>query len=106
MAATLRERVGPLLLPAAGWAAAMALIGVFDLDRRMAESFFFDAQSGTWLGERVPWAGEHLHAAGTALVWAVGIAALVVLVVSLWRPRWRPLPAMPHVSAAGPAPWN
>jgi membrane-associated PAP2 superfamily phosphatase len=67
----------------------MSLIGIMDLDRRVATAWFFDADAWRWIGAKTWWADTAIHGGGAAIVWAVGLAALGVLAGGLASARLR-----------------
>ena len=73
-----------IALPVILGIAAAALNRAFDLDRRLAAAWFFDAGSGTWLGAHAWWATAFMHDGGTAFVSAIGLAALAVVAGGRW----------------------
>lgn len=66
--------------PIAAGALALALIAALDLDRRLAHTFYDSA--GAWPGRDSVWTGSIIHAAGGALVRAIGVGALLALIAS------------------------
>jgi len=83
-------RLTQLWVPAALFLAAASLIRAFDLDRRIAHALFFDQGSATWIGTGTWWAEPLIHGAGSALVRAIGLGALLVFAGGLWIPSLRP----------------
>jgi membrane-associated PAP2 superfamily phosphatase len=78
------------LLPAIFFALAAATIYLTDLDRLVANTWFFDAGTRVWMGENTWWAEGLIHGAGSALVRVVGLAGLVVLIGGYRFERLRP----------------
>jgi len=79
-----------LLWPAAVFA-VLATIGTTTLiDPAIAHRFFFDTETGRWLGKGTVWADVVLHRDGRYLMRLVGVAALAAFAASWWVARLRP----------------
>ncbi|HEV7608047.1 MAG TPA: phosphatase PAP2 family protein [Steroidobacteraceae bacterium] len=78
----------PLLV----FAVVFAAVEVFSLDRVLAEHWYFNVQTGQWLGAGAGdwWAHRLLHTGGGLLVRAVGAAALVLWGLTFAIDRLRP----------------
>lgn len=79
-----------LWLPVIFFTLAAATIRAMDLDRFVANTWFFDTRTQVWMGEHTWWAESLIHGAGSALVRVVGLAALVVLIGGYRFERLRP----------------
>jgi membrane-associated PAP2 superfamily phosphatase len=79
------------VLPALSFLAAFMIIAASDLDVQIADALFFDWSDNAWIGAHTWWAYDLIHTGGSWFVRAVGLAALVTLGLSYWRPRWRGL---------------
>ena len=80
-----------LLLPACLFSAALIAVMAGHLDLRIAEAVFFDREVNAWIGAGTWWAVEFIHTGGALFVRVVGIAAVVTLALSYWRPGWQRL---------------
>ncbi len=76
-------------LPAALYAVCIGGIAAFDLDRRLADAFFFDQARGAWIGAGSWWATDLIHGGGAILVRLVALSALALWVTCRIVPRWR-----------------
>lgn len=77
---------GALLLPLILWIAATH----FDL--RIADALFYDAAAKQWMGAHTWWAFDLIHTAGRLLVQLTALSALIVLILSRFKPSlaaWR-----------------
>jgi membrane-associated PAP2 superfamily phosphatase len=81
----------------AGWpllffGAAFVLIGCLGLDRRLADTWFFDVATGQWWGGGAGdwWARGLLHTGGRWLVRALAALSLGIWMLSFWWARCRP----------------
>jgi membrane-associated PAP2 superfamily phosphatase len=72
------------------FAALICACVYFDVDRRLAEGFFFDMQTGRWLGEGTFWADTLLHRWGRNFARLLGVVGIVALLLSWRLPRLRP----------------
>ncbi|MBU3671174.1 MAG: phosphatase PAP2 family protein [Sinobacteraceae bacterium] len=68
----------------------ISLLVYFDVDRRLAERFFVDTQTGHWLGEGTFWADILLHRWGRNFARLLGVLGIVALLLSFKLPRLRP----------------
>lgn len=85
-----------LLWPAALFA-VLAFIGTTtSVDPDIAHRWFFDAETGRWLGKGTVWADVVLHRGGRYLMRFIGVAALVA-----WALSWRVAPLRPWRRATG-----
>jgi membrane-associated PAP2 superfamily phosphatase len=84
-----RHLLLPVMLLGAAAVASMAL----DWDHAIAQKLFFDTSAGRFIGAGTGawWARDLLHEGGRNLVRAIGMAALVVWIGSLWLRGWAPL---------------
>jgi membrane-associated PAP2 superfamily phosphatase len=80
-----------VLWPALAFGLAFACIFEFDLDRSLAQAWFFDAATQRWLGGGAGawWAHDLIHTGGRAFVRSFGAIALVTWIISLLSDRWR-----------------
>lgn len=83
---------GPLVLGAA----ALFLLAMFDGDRRIASTLFFDASVGQWWGQGSFWMEEFLHTGGRNAMRLIAIAAL-----GLWLASFRAHRLAPHRRSLG-----
>lgn len=81
-----------LILPGAGFALALVLIAVFDLDRTISHALFFDSGSKQWLGaaDGMWWARDVIHTGGRSLVRGVAAVLLASWVATFFSERMRP----------------
>jgi membrane-associated PAP2 superfamily phosphatase len=77
-------------LPAAIFALAFFALIAWDLDRRVADAFFYDAGAHAWIGAGSWWAVTAIHAGGGWLVRAIGLGALLVLLLGARNVSLRP----------------
>jgi membrane-associated PAP2 superfamily phosphatase len=72
-------------LPGAAFLLAMAIITTLQLDTRVANAFFFDPVTATWLGAHTRWAEAGIHTGGRDLVRAVALGGALLLLSSRHR---------------------
>lgn len=75
---------------------AFAFLALFDGDRYLAQTFFFDASTQTWSGAQSFWATDLLHRGGRNLMRLVGVLAIVG-----WAASYRSISLAPHRRALG-----
>lgn len=78
-------------VPGVLFVTCLAVIELFDLDRALARSLFFDAATQHWLGEGEGawWARELIHTHGRWLVRLVAAAALFAWIATFFVKRMR-----------------
>lgn len=90
--ATLRSRANflrsHLWVPIILASVALIALALLDGDRRLAQTFFFDAATQSWLGAKSFWATDLLHRGGRNLMRLVGVLAIVGWAASY---RWASL---------------
>lgn len=79
------------VLPGTAYVLLMLVIVVFDADRHLANAFFYNAETGGWIGAHTTWANAWIHTGGRDLVRAVELGAAIALVASYFVDRLRPL---------------
>jgi membrane-associated PAP2 superfamily phosphatase len=84
--------VSHAMWPLLGFALAMAVILALGLDQRVAQAWFFDGRSGTWLGTGAGdwWAHQLLHDAGRWVIRGIAAAALACWALSFCVTALRP----------------
>ena len=77
--------------PAAVFVAAFTAIAVFDVDRRLAHAWFYDAARHQWLGAGAGawWARDLLHTHGRWLIRIAFLAASVVWIAGFRSKKYR-----------------
>lgn len=80
------------VLPGVGFAAVLALVAAFDLDRTISHALYFDSVSGQWLGGGAGmwWARDVIHTGGRSLVRLVAGVVLVAWIATFFIERLRP----------------
>jgi membrane-associated PAP2 superfamily phosphatase len=84
--------ISHLVVPGLLYLAAATLISAFDLDVRIANTLFYDRETGQWIAAHASWANEFLHRGGRdAIRLAVFGAACAFLAshLSETRRHWR-----------------
>lgn len=77
-----------LWVPVLLGAAALAAMAVLDGDRRLAQTFFFDAATQTWRGAQSFWSNDLLHRGGRNVMRLVAVLAIAGWAASY---RWKVL---------------
>lgn len=63
---------------------ALACLALLDGDRRLAQSFFFDAAMQTWSGAQSVWANDVVHRGGRNLMRFIAVLAIAGWAASYW----------------------
>ncbi len=77
------------LLPLALFVVLATLLATTDIDPRIADRLFFDAQAQRFIGRDAWWARDLIHTGGRDAMRAVAAGGLVILVASFFSDRLR-----------------
>ena len=70
-------------------AVLLIVMAITAVDVWLANRFFFDALSQSWIGTGEAWANEVLHRGGRNTLRLIGVLAIIGWIVSIRVPRWR-----------------
>lgn len=70
--------------------AVLVLLALFDVDRGVASSLFYDPTAGGWLGRDSFWMNEVLHTSGRNLMRLAGLLAMLAWAASHRLPSLQP----------------